>query len=135
MSKEIGSDSAGDDLYDNRLGTTDSEVVFLLMLAQGLEDDPLGALRRSVALVTGVMDEAGIKAPFRFTAALSDGERFYAIRFSTDDAAPSMYYSNRDDKLVIVSEPLDSSQDNWDLVPPSTILACEPGVGVRMEAF
>ncbi|MHA1566929.1 MAG: class II glutamine amidotransferase, partial [Alphaproteobacteria bacterium] len=86
-----------DDLYDNRMGTTDSEVVFLLMLAQGLEDDPVGALRRSVALVTGVMDEAGIKAPFRFTSALSDGERFYAVRFSTDDAAPSMYYSNRDD--------------------------------------
>lgn len=124
-----------DALYDHREGTTDSEAVFLIMVAEGLADDPVGALRRSITHVTGAMAEVGIRTPFRFTSTISDGERFYAIRFSTDDAAPSLYFSNRDDKLVIVSEPLDSSQDNWEQVPPSTILISEPGCDVRMEAF
>ncbi len=124
-----------DELYDYRQGTTDSEVVFLLMLADGLGDDVVGSLRRSVGRVVDIMRAAGIKAPLRFTSSISDGERFYAVRYSTDNAAPSLYFSSRDDRLVIVSEPLDSAQDDWEQVPPSTILIAEPGEAIRLEPF
>ncbi len=35
-----------DDLYDTRRGTTDSEAIFLLALANGLESDPVAAMER-----------------------------------------------------------------------------------------
>src|SRR3712207_9319218 len=37
-----------DELYDARLGTTDSEALFLASVANGLEADPIGADRKSV---------------------------------------------------------------------------------------
>ena len=39
---------------------TDSEVIFLLMLANGLDDDPPGAVHRALAIVEGHMLAAGM---------------------------------------------------------------------------
>ncbi len=63
-----------DELFRHRQGTTDSEVIFLLMVANGLEKDPLEAYRRTMAFIGGVMREAGEPEPLRVTAAVSDGE-------------------------------------------------------------
>src|SRR3954463_14071967 len=40
-----------DELYDARLGTTDSEAIFLAALANGLARDPLGAMTRTLEAV------------------------------------------------------------------------------------
>ena len=36
-----------DDLYHHRKGATDSEILFLLALKEGLDQDPLAALERA----------------------------------------------------------------------------------------
>ena len=59
-----------DDLFRHRQGTTDSEVIFLLMLANGLEDDPLGAYRKTMTFIEGVMREGREAEPLRVTAAV-----------------------------------------------------------------
>src|SRR5918997_527044 len=60
-----------DEFYDARLGTTDSEAIFLAALAQGLAEDPLGAMARTLKAVRGLMAEAGVGETLCFTAALT----------------------------------------------------------------
>ena len=48
-----------DDLYDTRHGTTDSEAIFLLAIANGLGEDPVDAMARTLKQVRALMVEAG----------------------------------------------------------------------------
>ncbi len=121
-----------DDLYPQRQGTTDSEILFLLMLAGGLDDDPTGAARTMLGQVTTALDEAGVKAPFRVTAPFTNGGDLYVLRYSTDDKPPTLYYDERADSLTVVSEPLDETKGRWEEVPPSTILAARAGNAVEL---
>jgi predicted glutamine amidotransferase len=86
-----------DELFEHRLGTTDSEVIFLLLLANGLEHDPDTALQRTLATIERHMRDAGIVEPLRFTATrqLPGGRG-----------------------MLIVSEPLDGVREGWTAVPP-----------------
>ena len=111
--------------YAERAGTTDSELLFLLLLAQGLEDDPIGAIGRMLAQVEATMAEAGIAKPLRFTAAASDGKRIYAIRHASDRRPPSLYWQQRAQGFVIVSEPLETDETDWQVVPPEQVLIVE----------
>lgn len=114
-----------DDLYTYRKGTTDSEAIFLLMLANGLEDDPKKASEETIRQITDLMAEAGIKSAFRMTAAFADGDNLYALRYSSDDRPPSLYYGHRDNGLVVVSEPLDDNVAAWNTLEPSTMLKAQ----------
>ena len=80
------------ELYRQRRGTTDSETFFYLLLTNGLEDDPAGALARTVALIEAARRGAGIDEPLRLTAAFTDGSRIFAVRYSSDRSSPSLYY-------------------------------------------
>jgi glutamine amidotransferase len=111
-----------DSLYVHRLGTTDSEVFFLLLLANGLDDDPVAATQKAVASVLRVMKEQGVEKPFRMTSTLTDGHNVYALRFASDDQPPSLYWWPTPQRLIIVSEPLDSDADHWLEVPDSSML-------------
>ena len=123
-----------DEFYRCRKGTTDSEALFYLLLANGLEDDPTGALERVVGQVLRLVAHAGEREPFRFTVALADGERIYALRYASDEFPPSMYFRQADDALLVVSEPLDSRDTDWRVVPASGLLVCD-GSGVDVQAF
>ncbi len=57
-----------DELYAERQGATDSELVFLLMRANGLERDPVTATRTTLATILAAMKDSGANAPLRFTA-------------------------------------------------------------------
>ncbi|ESW61456.1 MAG: glutamine amidotransferase [Rhodobacter sp. CACIA14H1] len=81
-----------DDLYLHRKGATDSEALFLIALAEGLDDDPQGAMERAAARVIALARAKGAAPHLRLTAALSDGERLHAVRFATDDMAPTLYH-------------------------------------------
>ena len=70
-----------DAFYDGRRGSTDSEAIFLLALANGLADDPVGAMAQTLATVRDLMQAAGIGEPLRFTALLTDGETLTAYRW------------------------------------------------------
>ena len=55
-------------------------------------------------------------------AALSDGESLYAIRYSSDTFAPSLWYRWSESRkgMAVVSEPLEAEEGGWIEVPPST---------------
>lgn len=103
-------------LYNHRRGSTDSEAIFLLMIANGLDKDPVQAITQTLQMVLKLMKQKGITEPLRFTSMLSDGQNMWAIRFSSDEYAPSLYYKQFEDHVVIGSEPLDLSGDGWQLV-------------------
>ncbi|MEI4470658.1 class II glutamine amidotransferase [Frigidibacter sp. MR17.24] len=107
-----------DDLYAHRRGATDSEALFLVALAEGLDADPCGALERAVAALETLSREKGCAPHVRLTAALSDGEKLYAVRYATDDRAPSLYHrwSVSRKGRAVVSEPLETGED-WSVIP------------------
>lgn len=121
-----------DDLYQYRLGTTDSELIFLMMLAEGLEDDSVSAIAKTLSKVDQVAADAGVDAAFRFTSSITDGENLYAVRYSSDPHPPTLYYSLKDEELVVVSEPLDTSETGWTEVPGGKVLVSN-GSGLRFE--
>jgi glutamine amidotransferase len=110
-----------DEYYTYREGTTDSEVLFLVLFGLGLKEDPIAAVSKLCKLVNDLMQRKNIKGAFRFTASLSDGECIYAFRYSSDSRAPSLYYRStfNDTGVVIASEPLDVAEKSWTLVEPS----------------
>ncbi len=129
--------------YPRRAGTTDSETFFYLMLGHGLEEDAEGALARTLAQVVAIMKEAGVEAPFHMTAALSDGKRFLAPRWSNDRKSPSLFHGKpcfddargaEDEAVAILSEPLDSNSESWTPVPEGHLLVAE-GSEVTVKPF
>ena len=125
-------------LYPHREGGTDSEALFLLALANGLDDDPAGAMARTVAEVEDVMRENGVDAPLSMTAAASDGARVIAYRYSSDSASPSLFFirgetlaprigRDAEDAVLILSEPLDEAADDWTEVPDEHVLLAAGG--------
>ena len=67
------------EFYNVRMGTTDSETIFQLLLGDGLRDDPIGAFRRTVGRVEAVMKANNITDPLRIAAAATDGESIHAV--------------------------------------------------------
>lgn len=106
-----------DALYEQRVGSTDSEAFFLAAFSQGLDDDPVGAIARTIHRVLALQKRAGIAEAFRFAACLTDGERLWAFRWSSDPFPPTLYLCERDGGVIVVSEPIDEACDAWISVP------------------
>jgi predicted glutamine amidotransferase len=125
-----------DDLYPARKGATDSEALFLVAIAEGLADDPRGALERASARFITLARAKGQGPHLRMTAALSDGKRLYAVRYATDEAAPSLYYRWSDSRggMAVVSEPLEAEEDGWCEVPEASFCTFD-GPDVTVEPF
>ncbi|MFB2532308.1 class II glutamine amidotransferase [Paracoccus sp. p3-h83] len=118
-----------DALYPHRKGATDSEALFLVALGEGLEDDPLGAMARATARFEALSRAKGCAPHVRLTCAFSDGQRLYAIRYATDDLAPTLYHRwsvNRGGHAV-VSEPLEQDEADWVEVPRASFCRFEAG--------
>jgi glutamine amidotransferase len=117
-----------DALFVHRQGTTDSEVIFLLMIANGLEADPQRACAKTMRFIDGTMRDAGARDPLRVTAAFSDGRRVYALRHASDAAPETLYVRDRKTRAgtLIVSEPLDDGRDDWKAVPPQSLVTVGP---------
>ncbi|MED6310655.1 MAG: class II glutamine amidotransferase, partial [Pseudomonadota bacterium] len=79
------------DHYNARQGTTDSEMIFLLLMSDGLTDDPMGAFARTVGRIESIMRDNRIETPLRLTAAATDGCSILAVRYASDDKAPTLY--------------------------------------------
>jgi predicted glutamine amidotransferase len=125
-----------DRYYQYRLGTTDTELLFYLLFTEGLEDDPVGALQRAVAQINEGRKAIGAEAPFRLTATLTDGDHIYAVRYSTDEAPPSLFWSRAGGQLLVVSEPLDEEDERtWNEVPPNQLLVYERGQAIDIVPF
>jgi predicted glutamine amidotransferase len=125
-----------DSLYPHRKGATDSEALFLVALAEGLEADPAGALARAVARFERLSREKGAAPHIRLTAALSDGERLYAVRYATDEHAPSLYHRWSDTRAgrAVVSEPLEIGEGGWEKLPAGSFCTFDAS-GVTITPF
>lgn len=109
-------------LFARRFGSTDSELIFLLMIQNGLDHDPLSAIRQTLAQTIDAMDQAGATSPLRFTACLSNGKDIFAIRYATDPHAPSLYSCTENGAILIASEPLSEDGNNWCSLSQGTVL-------------
>ena len=125
-----------DSLYPHRKGATDSEALFLTAIAEGLEAEPKCALERAAARLEALSRERGAAPHMRLTAAFSDGVRLYAVRYATDDEAPSLWHRWSDTRRgrAVVSEPLETGQQDWEEIPPGSFCIFE-GKSVTVEPF
>lgn len=124
-----------DALYDARVGTTDSEAIFLLVLARMAEGaSPGAALAGALTDALSLMRAAGIREPLRCAAALADGETMHAVRWSSDAKPPTLYLCDRGDSVVIASEPVDAARDCWQALPCNTLVTVKAGT-VALSPF
>lgn len=108
-----------DHLFDQRRGTTDSEMIFLTLLAHGLEIDPMAAIRATLADI-GPANESGA---VKLTCVFSDGQALYALRYASSEDAPTLYVSGVLDNggRAVASEPLCGVADRWTALPCDTL--------------
>jgi predicted glutamine amidotransferase len=126
-------------------GSTDSEVLFYLAVTFGLEDDPVAALERAIGFVEKTAESHGVENPVQTSLGLSDGERLWAFRYSTEGKSRSLFVSCEasavrrlhpenerlqrllDEDRLVVSEPLSDLPGLWEGIPESTVLMVQPG--------
>ena len=112
--------SLSDQRYAERTGNTDSELLFLLLLDNGLERDAHQACSAVLELVKRAACES--QKPTRIAVVFSDGECLYALRCSSDSHSPSLYSCQRaNGDLIIASEPLDNKGGRWTAIKESTL--------------
>ncbi len=115
-----------DKLYAARVGTTDSEAIFLAMMGAGI-DNPVAAAEKVLAKLTDFVNQTEPGDRLRFTAALSNGRDLYAFRYAVNDRANTLYYRESEENIVIVSEPLERDHRNWVSVPENHALVASAG--------
>jgi predicted glutamine amidotransferase len=124
-------------------GSTDSETMFALALTFGLQDDPLPALERMAGFVEDAGHRHGVEHPLQMSLGVTDGERLYAVRYSSlgqsrtlfrsADAAtlrelhPELAARLGDEDRAIVSEPLGDLPGVWEEIPEATALIVQDG--------
>jgi predicted glutamine amidotransferase len=126
-------------------GSTDSELLFHLALTLGLEDDPLCSMERAVGLVEEQASRSEVEDPVQMTVGISDGERLWAVRYSSQHSSRTLFVSEDVDALrklhpenerlqelsegdrAVVSEPLGDLAGAWIEIPESTGLVIEDG--------
>lgn len=123
-------------LFSEIRGSTDSELMFLLALTYGLEDDPIGAMERMVGMVERLGKQAGIPHPMQMTVGVTEGKTLYCVRYSTTNDSRTLFYSTdisalrdlypdedlsiySDASRLITSEPVDELSQTWNPVPES----------------
>jgi glutamine amidotransferase len=119
-----------DTLYPARVGTTDSEAIFLAIMGAGI-DDPVAATQTTLARLAELVGPDRM----RFTAALANGKDLYAFRYAVNDRANTLYYRESEQSIVVVSEPLDKDHGKWTPVPESHVLVAKAGEPTRIVPF
>jgi glutamine amidotransferase len=142
--------AVGPALFDGIAGSTDSEALFYLALTFGLEDDPLPAVERAVGFVEATARDRGIEHPVQMTLGITNGERLWAIRYSSEGRSRTLFMSAdsasvralhpdnprfehlTDEDRLIVSEPLSDLPGVWNEIPESTAVIVQPGADERV---
>lgn len=126
-----------DDLYHERKGATDSEVLFLLGLMEGMEEHPKEAMQIAVGILERMSRERGTTPHMRLAAAFSDGETLYAVRYASDERAPTVYHRASDSRQgrAVVSEPLVEAEDGWEEIPAGSFCRFSKDGGFKIEPF
>ena len=107
-------------------------------------------MERAIGLVEATGEAHGIEHPFQGTVGFSDGQRIWAVRYSSEHSSRSLFISQDIGALrelhphnprlqglaegdrVIVSEPLGDLSGAWLEVPESTALVVEAGADAQL---
>jgi predicted glutamine amidotransferase len=117
-----------DDLYALRRGTTDSELIFLLLLTFGLSDDPVSAVDKVLQTLVDQSCYGAGKDAVRLTCVFSDGQAVYAFRHASDDRHPTLYLqAGEGGGWTLASEPLDGDPVSWTEVEPDVLVRLDSG--------
>ncbi len=133
------------DLFAGFRGSTDSEVIFRLALTFGLEQDPIGALEHALGLVEETARKHGIENVLQTSMGLSDGERLWAFRYSTEGKSRTLFTSTdahslrqlhpenprlqllHDGDRLVVSEPVADLPGAFEEIPEASVLIVHNG--------
>lgn len=94
---------------------------------------PIAAMAEAIGFAERLSAEIIGTTRVRFTAAFSDGEALYAVRYSTDAFAPTLYAGPMGSKggHCLVSEPLNDDTETWVEIPPgSAVILNDAGLNV-----
>jgi glutamine amidotransferase len=128
-------------------GATDSELMFMLAMQFGMADEPAAGIARMVGFVERIGWGADIQYPVQMTLGFADGQKLYAVRYSSEGKSRTLYHSRdlaaleqeltpRQQALLekmstnaraVVSEPLSELQQFWQPIPESSFLTVENG--------
>lgn len=128
--------------FNDLMGSTDSEVMFLLALTYGLENDVTSAIAEMVRVVKAEGKKAGVAGDLWMSLAISDGKSLWCFRYGSDGKGPTLFISPSVDELTllnphlegkfgdfavcIVSEPIGNYQTKWRAVPEnSVVVVCD----------
>ncbi|WP_038173188.1 class II glutamine amidotransferase [Vibrio pacinii] len=104
-----------------RKGTTDSELIFMLMLQNGLRDNPIKAIQTTLRDIVQLMQTQAIEDPLKASICISDGTQFWVIRYSSSGDAPTVFIKQRGSDIVLASEPLEPGGE-WRKIDAQTIV-------------
>jgi glutamine amidotransferase len=141
------------DLFALLSGTTDTELMFLLALHFGMEEDVHGGIARMVGYVEKIGHDNGIEHPIQMTLGITDGTRIYAFRYSSEHESRTLFCTKTvadlrkilgeegrhrldmiaDNARAIVSEPFNDVPDAWIEVPESSFVTIEAGEFTRQD--
>ena len=141
-------------LFAGIVGSTDTEVVFRLALTFGLEEDPIGALERTVGLIETTATKCGVAPMVQGTFGVSDGSTLWAVRYATEGKARSLFASADVDSLhslypekkmwfttatsadrLIASEPFSDLPGVWHEVDESSAVIVRGGGVLEHKPF
>jgi glutamine amidotransferase len=142
------------DLFADMVGSTDTEVVFRLALTFGLEEDPIGALERTVRMIETTATKHGVAPMVQGTFGLSDGNSLWAVRYATEGRARSLFASAEVDSLhqlypekkmwfstaragdrLIASEPFSDLPGVWHEIDESSAVIVRSGGQLEHQPF
>ncbi|CZF82038.1 MULTISPECIES: class II glutamine amidotransferase [Grimontia] len=120
--------------YLKRKGSTDSELIFLLLLQYNMESSPKEALKKVIARVEAEMRAKEVAEPFKASICVSNGKQFWGLRYATHGVPPTLFYKHLDSGVVLASEPYDTDREGWKSVPAQSFIALE-GEQVEITQF
>ena len=141
------------ELFADVQGSTDTEVVFHLALTFGLEEDPIGALERTVGLIEETARRHGVADAVQASFGVSDGESLWAVRYASGGEARSLFASSdadairhlypdnprfqrlTEDDRLIVSEPFSDLPGIWHEIPQATAVIVRHGGVLEKQPF
>lgn len=107
-------------------GSTDSEILFYLLLSNGLQDDFKLAIEKTIKLIESIGEQHHIKPALRMTLGISDGKSLWAVRYSSHGDSSTLFYSLNEEQesqqVLVVSEPLNHCSLCWEKVAENSIL-------------
>ena len=142
------------ELFADIHGSTDTEVVFYLALTFGLEEDPIGALERTVGFIEATAARHGVADAVQGSFGVSDGEqsvgralrdrghaahrcsrrrtRTSIRRLHPDN--PRLQRLSPEDRLI-VSEPFSDLPGVWHEIEPSSAVTVHRGGVLEHRPF